>query len=53
MRPIWIIWITWYELYIIINYSTAEVLDDGCCGKTCGDEEKPLPTGVVKIVLNQ
>ena len=28
----------------------AEVFDDGCCAnKTCGDEEKPLPTGVVKV----
>jgi len=28
---------------------TAEVFNDGCCAsKTCGDEEKPLPTGVVR-----
>jgi len=42
-----------HKLFInsLINYSTAEVFDDGCCGKTCGDEEKPLRTGVVKILL--
>ena len=39
-------------LLINIKFLTAEVFDDGCCGKTCGNEEKPLPTGIiVKLLL--
>lgn len=38
-----------FFLNSLIYYFTAEVFGDGCCGKTCGEEEKPLPTGVVEI----
>lgn len=40
-----------YEFFSnsLIYYFTAEVFGDGCCGKTCGEEEKPLRTGVVEI----
>ena len=46
----WVLWIIWILDKFFNKLFAAEVFDDGCCAnKTCGDEEKPLPTGVVKV----
>lgn len=46
----WVSWIIWILDKFFNKLFAAEVFDDGCCAsKTCGDEDKLLPTGVVKI----